>query len=121
MTLSAILAGLSAQRLATGVGLRTVLVAGTLALSSACLLLAVASRQASPTPFLMLALLIFGAGIGATAVSAHITALTGAPPGHAGVVAAAPDTCFVIGTAVGVALGTTAALAVTSATKKSLH
>ncbi len=116
MTSISIAAGLAAQRLATAVGVRPVLLAGTVALAVACLLLAAATSQPSPGLLVLLALLVFGAGMGATAVSAHITALTGAPPGHPGVVAAVADTCFAIGTALGVALGTTTALA-TSATQ----
>lgn len=116
MTATAILTGLAAQRLVTAVGLRMVATAGTLALTTACLLLTAAVDHPSPTPLVLLALTVFGAGMGATAVSAHIIALTGAPAGHAGVVAALTDTCFAIGTALGVALGTTAALAATPST-----
>lgn len=104
MTVAAVVGALVCQRVVTRTGVRPVAVVGTALLGGACLLLnRVVSEHSSPEP-LMLALLVFGAGMGTATVCAQIAAFTGVAEQHSGLAAGLADTCFAIGTALGVAI-----------------
>ncbi len=105
MTVTAVAGGLVSQRLATSYGVRRVASAGTVLLCAACAILAGAPG------FLIAGLVVFGAGMGTTAVCAQIAALTGVREHDSGLAAGLSDTSFAVGTALGVAVCTTAGTA----------
>jgi len=102
MTVSAVAGGLVSQRLATGLGVRRPAAAGMALLACACALL----TQVAPgrVGLIVIALLVFGAGMGTAAVCGQISALTGAREEHSGLAAGLADTSFAVGTALGVAI-----------------
>ncbi|MGH3377903.1 MAG: MFS transporter [Actinoallomurus sp.] len=102
MTVSAVAGGLVSQRLATGLGVRRPAAAGMALLACACALL----TQVSPgrAGLIVIALLVFGAGMGTAAVCGQISALTGIGEEHSGLAAGLADTSFAVGTALGVAI-----------------
>jgi EmrB/QacA subfamily drug resistance transporter len=110
MTVTSVAAALVAQRLVTRLGVRPVASTGTVLLGGACLLLTRVTAGGSPAVVLA-ALFAFGAGMGAAAVSAQITALRGIAERDSGVGAGFADTSFAVGTALGVAICTSVAAA----------
>ncbi|MFD9602480.1 MFS transporter [Streptomyces sp. NPDC059970] len=104
MTVAAVVGALACQRVVTRVGVRPVATVGTALLGGACLLLTrVVSEHSSPE-LLTFALLVFGAGMGTATVCAQIAAFTGVAERHSGLAAGLADTCFAVGTALGVAI-----------------
>jgi MFS family permease len=100
MTVTSVAGALVSQRRATRAGVRRVAVTGTALLACASALLV----PAGSTTLILLALLVFGAGMGGAAVSAQIAALTGVAEEHSGLAAGLVDTSFAVGTALGVAI-----------------
>jgi MFS family permease len=102
MTVSAVAGGLVSQRVAAGVGVRRTAAAGMVLLASACALL----TQVAPgrVGLIVIALLAFGAAMGTATVCGQISALTGAREEHSGLAAGLVDTSFAVGTALGVAI-----------------
>lgn len=103
MTVSAIAGGLGSQRLATSFGVRRMAAAGMALLAGACALLTQVSPGRS-TGLIVIALLVFGAGMGTAAVCGQISGLTGVAEEHSGLAAGLVDTSFAVGTALGVAI-----------------
>lgn len=100
MTVTSVAGALVSQRRVTRTGVRRVAVTGTALLACASALLVPAG---SPLP-IAAALLVFGAGMGAAAVGAQIAALSGVAVEHSGLAAGLADTSFAVGTALGVAV-----------------
>jgi predicted MFS family arabinose efflux permease len=111
LTAGAIAGGLVGQRLVSETGARRVALTGSLfLLASGAAIIQIADGD--PRPVVMAgALLVFGAGIGAAAVSGQISALHRAPRGQEGVAAALSDNSFALGTALGVAAAASVAAA----------
>ncbi|MFC4466894.1 MFS transporter [Streptomyces xiangluensis] len=110
MTVASVAGALVSQRLATGFGVRHVAAAGTVLLGAACMLLTWAVGDGGSTDVVLIALLIFGAGMGAAFVCSQIAALTGVAEREAGLAAGFVDTSFAIGTALGLAVCSSVAL-----------
>ncbi|GAA2098804.1 MFS transporter [Actinomadura alba] len=115
MTVTSVGGALFCQRLVTRSGVRSVAAAGTVLLSAACVLMATAVAGAGSTGVLLVGLLIFGAGMGGAFVCAQIAALTGVAEEESGLAAGLVDTSFAMGTALGVAICSSVALARTQA------
>jgi MFS family permease len=113
MTVTSVAGALVSQRFATTLGLRRVAVVGTSLLACACALLAAVSAGEAAV-LIPIALLVFGAGMGAAAVCGQIAALTGVSEEHSGLAAGLVETSFATGTALGVAVCGSVATAVTS-------
>jgi MFS family permease len=103
MTVTSVVGGLLSQRFATRFGVRWVAATGTVLLGCACLLLTRVSSGGS-LELVSIALLVFGAGMGAAAVCSQIAALTGVAEKDSGLAAGLVDTSFAVGTALGVAV-----------------
>ncbi|MFJ7423800.1 MFS transporter [Streptomyces uncialis] len=104
MTVAAVVGALGSQRVVTRFGVRPVATVGTALLAGACLLLTRVVSEPSSPQLLPVALLAFGAGMGAATVCAQIAAFTGVAERHSGLAAGLADTCFAVGTALGVAV-----------------
>jgi EmrB/QacA subfamily drug resistance transporter len=115
MTVASVAGALFSQRVVTRLGIRLVAASGTVLLGVACLLLTRISADGS-LGLLLMALLVFGAGMGTAAVCAQIAALTGVAERDSGLAAGLADTSFAIGTALGVAICSSVAAASASAT-----
>jgi EmrB/QacA subfamily drug resistance transporter len=111
MTATSVAGGLLSQRLATRVGVRPVAAAGAVGLVAACLLLTGVSTGSGSVAVMLVALLLFGAGMGGTFVPSQIAALAGVARHVSGLAAGLVDTSFSIGTALGVAICSSVALA----------
>lgn len=103
MTVAAVVGALVCQRVVTRVGVRPVATVGTALLGGACLMLTWAVSEHSTPEILTSALLVFGVGMGTATVCAQIAAFTGVAERHSGLAAGLADTCFAVGTALGVA------------------
>ena len=101
MTATSVAGALASQRLVARWGVRRTATTGMLLLCAACLTL---STRTGYLP----ALIVFGVGMGAGMVGAQIAALTGTTENVSGLTAALTDMSFAIGTALGVAICTTA-------------
>ena len=108
MTVSSVAGALVSQRIATTQALRPVASAGMVLLIGACMLLTRVSAAGS-LRIVLVALVIFGAGMGAAFVSSQIAALSGVAEDDSGLAAGLVDTCFTIGSALGIAICTTVA------------
>jgi EmrB/QacA subfamily drug resistance transporter len=111
MTVTSVAGGLLAQRVVTRFGTRPVVITGVTLLAGACVLL-----EGGSLVIVLVALFAFGAGMGATAVGAQITALGGIPATDSGIGAGLADTSFTVGTALGVAICTSVPAAVLGTT-----
>jgi EmrB/QacA subfamily drug resistance transporter len=114
MTVMSVVGALLSQRIVTKIGARPVAAVGTVLLGGGCLLLTRTSAAGS-LGIVLVALLAFGAGMGAAAVCAQITALHGIAEQDSGIGAGLADTSFALGTAIGVAVCTSVAAAATPA------
>ena len=110
MTVTSVVGALFSQRVVTRLGIRQVAASGTVLLGVACLLLTRISADGS-LGLLLLALLVFGAGMGTAAVCSQIAALTSVVERDSGLAAGLADTSFAIGTALGVAICSSVATA----------
>ncbi|MEV7359077.1 MFS transporter [Kitasatospora sp. NPDC091276] len=102
--MAAVVGALVCQRVVTRIGVRPVATVDTALLGGACLLLTLVVPEHSSPELLTFALLVFGAGMGTATVCTQITAFTGVAERHSGLAAGLADTCFAVGTALGVAI-----------------
>jgi EmrB/QacA subfamily drug resistance transporter len=115
MTVASIVGAIGGQALVTRVGLRPVALTGMTLVATSCLLLTQVSVDGSYFGDVFLGLLLFGAGLGATFVAAQIAGLSGVTEEESGLAAGLVDSSFNIGSALGIAVLTSAALARTDA------
>jgi EmrB/QacA subfamily drug resistance transporter len=99
MTVMSVAGSIVTQRVVGRVGIRLVATVGTVLLAVACLMLTQGSL-----PMILLALGVFGLGMGATFVCAQIAALAGAAREYAGLAAGFVETSFTIGCSLGIAV-----------------
>jgi EmrB/QacA subfamily drug resistance transporter len=111
MTVTSAAGAYTAQAVVTRAGVRPVGAAGMALAAAACLLLTRVSVGGSYWPDLFFGLLIFGAGLGSAFVAAQIAALTGAAERESGLAAGLADSSFNIGSALGIAILSTVAVA----------
>ncbi|APE38330.1 hypothetical protein BOX37_14240 [Nocardia mangyaensis] len=110
MTVTSVVAIVAVERSIDHIGMKWAAVAGSTLLGAGCLILVSTAGAVGSVSILVAGLLVFGAGMGAAFVSAQIAALTDVRAGHSGLAAGLVDTSFSIGSCLGVALATTAAL-----------
>jgi EmrB/QacA subfamily drug resistance transporter len=111
MTVMSVVGAVSGQALVTRVGLRPVAFTGMILVGAACLLLAQVSVDGSYFGDIFLGLLLFGAGLGATFVASQIAGLSGVAEEDSGLAAGLVDSSFNIGSALGIAVLLTVAVA----------
>jgi MFS family permease len=115
MTVASVVGAIGGQALVTRVGLRPVALAGMTLVATSSLLLTQVSVDGSYFSDIFLGLLLFGAGLGATFVASQIAGLSGVADREAGLAAGLVDSSFNIGSALGIAVLTSVALARTDA------
>ena len=103
MTVTAVAGALVSQRVVTRIGVARVAAVGTVLIGCTGLSLSWISADGS-YGLLPVALLVFGAGMGAATVSAQIAALSGVAENDSGLAAGLADTSFAMGTGLGVAV-----------------
>jgi EmrB/QacA subfamily drug resistance transporter len=111
LTVMSVAGAVSGQALVTRVGLRPVALTGMILVGAACLVLTQVSADGSYFGDLFLGLLLFGAGLGATFVAAQIAGLSGVPEQESGLAAGLVDCSFNIGSALGIAVLSSVAVA----------
>jgi Na+/melibiose symporter-like transporter len=111
MTVASVIGAVGGQALVTRLGLRSVAVAGTVLIAAACLLLTQISVNGSYFGDIFLGLVLFGAGLGATFVAAQIAGLAGVAEQESGLAAGLVDSSFNIGSALGIAVLSSIAVA----------
>jgi predicted MFS family arabinose efflux permease len=111
MTVMSVVGAVSGQALVTRIGLRPVALTGMILVGAACLLLTQVSVEGSYFGDVFLGLLLFGAGLGATFVAAQIAALSGIAEHESGLAAGLVDSSFNVGSALGIAVLSTVAVA----------
>jgi EmrB/QacA subfamily drug resistance transporter len=111
MTVMSVVGAYTAQALVNRAGFGPVAVAGMALIGAACAVLTQISVRGSYWEDLFLGLLIFGAGLGAAFVASQIAALAGIAAEHSGLAAGLVDSSFHIGSALGIAILTTVAVA----------
>jgi EmrB/QacA subfamily drug resistance transporter len=114
MTVTSIAGTYVAQHAVTRIGFRAVAAAGMVLLGASCLVLTRMSVEGSFLGDLFVGLLVFGLGMGAAFVAGTIAALTGVAQRDSGVASGLQNTSFSIGTALGVAVLSTVAVARTN-------
>lgn len=115
MTVAAIAGALAGQHIVTRTGARPVAGAGTLLIAVGCALLAWTSTGEGDLVMTIVALLIFGVGMGAAFVTAQITALTAVAERDSGLASGLVETSFNIGAGLGIAIASTVAISRTKA------
>jgi EmrB/QacA subfamily drug resistance transporter len=110
MTVMSVVGAYSAQAVVTRTGFRWVGATGMALIAGACLLLTQVSVSGSYWRDIFLALLIFGAGLGAAFVASQIAALAGVADEESGLAAGLVDSSFNIGGALGIAVLSTVAV-----------
>jgi EmrB/QacA subfamily drug resistance transporter len=111
MTVASVVGAVSGQALVTRVGLRPVALAGMILLGTACLLFTQVSADGSYFGDIFLGLLLFGAGLGATFVASQIAGLSGVAEQESGLAAGLVDSSFNVGSALGIAVLSSVAVA----------
>jgi len=111
MTVTSAAGAYTAQAVVTRAGVSRVGAAGMTLAGTACLLLTQVSVTGSYWPELFFALLVFGAGLGSAFAASQIAALTGAAERESGLAAGLADSSFNIGSALGIAILSTVAVA----------
>jgi EmrB/QacA subfamily drug resistance transporter len=111
LTVMSVVGAVSGQALVARIGLRPVALAGMILVGAACLVLTQVSVEGSYFGDLFLGLLLFGAGLGATFVASQIAGLSGVAEQESGLAAGLVDSSFTIGSALGIALLSTVAIA----------
>ncbi|GAA1620444.1 MFS transporter [Kribbella sancticallisti] len=114
MTATSIAGAMIGEALVTRVGLRGVAATAVLLVAAGCVLLTQVTADASYWKDLVWGLLVFGPGMGAAFVASQIAAFDGVRDEEYGLAAALVDTSFNIGTALGIVITTSVAVAVTS-------
>jgi Na+/melibiose symporter-like transporter len=115
MTVASVVGAIGGQALVTRVGLRPVALTGMILIAISCLLFTQVSVDGSYFGDIFFGLLLFGAGLGATFVASQIAGLSGVADQEAGLAAGLVDSSFNIGSALGIAVLTSVALARTDA------
>ncbi|MGC0142248.1 MFS transporter [Pseudactinotalea sp. Z1732] len=110
MTVTSVLGVLVGQHLVTRSGFRKVAGEGMALLSVACVLLARLRPEGGLVEDLLGGLVIFGAGMGAAFVAGQIAALADVAEHDAGLAAGLEETSFALGTTIGAALASAAAI-----------
>ena len=111
LTVMSVAGAVSGQALVARIGLRPVALTGMILVGAACLVLTQVSVEGSYFGDLFLGLLLFGAGLGATFVAAQIAGLSGVAEQESGLAAGLVDSSFTIGSALGIALLSSVAVA----------
>jgi EmrB/QacA subfamily drug resistance transporter len=111
MTVMSVVGAVGGQALVTRVGPRPVAVVAMILLGTACLLLTQVSAEGSFISDIFLGLLVFGAGLGAAFVASQIAGLAGVTERESGLAAGLVDSSFNIGSALGIAILSTVAIA----------
>ena len=111
LTVMSVVGAITGQALVTRIGLRPVAFTGMILVGAASLALTQVSVDGTYLGDLFLGLLLFGAGLGATFVAAQIAGLSGVAEQEAGLAAGLVDSSFNIGSALGIAVLTTVAVA----------
>jgi EmrB/QacA subfamily drug resistance transporter len=111
MTVMTVVGAVTGQALVTRIGPRPVALAGMILVGAACLVLTQVSVDGSYFDDLFPGLLLFGAGVGATFVASQIAALSGIAEEESGLAAGLVDSSFNIGSALGIAVLSTVAVA----------
>jgi EmrB/QacA subfamily drug resistance transporter len=111
MTVMTVVGAVSGQALVTRIGLRPVAVSGMILVGIGCLVLTQVSVDGSYFGDVFLGLLLFGAGLGATFVASQIAALSGIAEQESGLAAGLVDSSFNVGSALGIAVLSTVAVA----------
>jgi MFS family permease len=111
MTVASVVGAIGGQALVTRVGLRPVAITGMIVIATACLVMTQVSVDGSYFGDVFLGLLLFGAGLGATFVASQIAGLSGVADREAGLAAGLVDSSFNIGSALGIAVLSSAAIA----------
>lgn len=112
MTGMSIVGAFAGQALVTRLGVRPIAIGGMLLVIAGSLLLVPVSVGGTFTGDMLWGLLVFGPGMGACFVAAQISALADVPERESGLAAALVDTLFNIGSALGIAIVTSVAVAV---------
>jgi EmrB/QacA subfamily drug resistance transporter len=115
MTVASVVGAIGGQALVTRFGLRPVALTGMILVAISCLLFTQVSVDGSYFGDIFFGLLLFGAGLGATFVASQIAGLSGVADQEAGLAAGLVDSSFNIGSALGIAVLTSVALARTDA------
>jgi len=105
MTVTSVVGAVVSQRIVTRRGVFPVALTGASLITVAGLLLTRVTPSSGSLGVVLVALLVFGAGLSAVFVSAQICALSGVPTHESGLAAGLIDTSFAIGSALGVAIG----------------
>jgi EmrB/QacA subfamily drug resistance transporter len=111
MTVMSVVGAVSGQALVTRIGLRPVALTGMILVGAACLVLAQVSVDGSYFGDVFIGLLLFGAGLGATFVASQIAGLSGVGEQESGLAAGLVDSSFNVGSALGIAVLSTVAVA----------
>jgi EmrB/QacA subfamily drug resistance transporter len=111
LTVMSVAGAVGGQALVTRVGLRPVALGGMLLVGGACLVLTQVSVDGSYFGDVFLGLLLFGAGLGATFVAAQIAGLSGVAEQESGLAAGLVDSSFNVGSALGIAVLSSVAIA----------
>jgi EmrB/QacA subfamily drug resistance transporter len=111
LTVMSVVGAVSGQALVARIGLRPVALAGMILVGAACLVLTQVSVEGSYFGDLFLGLLLFGAGLGATFVASQIAGLSGIAEQESGLAAGLVDSSFTVGSALGIAVLSSVALA----------
>jgi MFS family permease len=111
MTVMSVAGAVSGQALVTRIGLRPVALTGMILVGAACLVLTQVSVDGSYFGDVFVGLLLFGAGLGATFVASQIAGLSGVAEQESGLAAGLVDSSFNVGSALGIAVLSTVAVA----------
>jgi EmrB/QacA subfamily drug resistance transporter len=111
MTVASVAGAIGGQALVTRLALRPAAVTGMILVGIACLALTQVSVDGSYFGDVFLGLLLFGAGLGATFVASQIAGLSGVAEQEAGLAAGLVDSSFNIGSALGIAVLSSVAVA----------
>jgi EmrB/QacA subfamily drug resistance transporter len=111
MSAASVVGAVAGQALVTRVGPRPIAMAGTSLIAVACLALTEISVDGSYFADLFLGLLLFGAGLGATFVAAQVAGLSGVAESESGLAAGLVDSSFNLGSALGIAVLSSVAVA----------
>jgi EmrB/QacA subfamily drug resistance transporter len=111
LTVMSVVGAVSGQALVARIGLRPVALTGMILVGAGCLVLTQVSVGGSYLGDIFLGLLLFGAGLGATFVASQIAGLSGVAEQESGLAAGLVDSSFNIGSALGIALLSTVAVA----------
>ncbi len=110
LTVMSVVGAVSGQAVVTRLGPRPVALAGMILLAAASLLLTQVSAEGSFISDIFLGLFVFGAGLGAAFVASQIAGLAGVAERESGLAAGLVDSSFNIGSALGIAILSTAAV-----------